>query len=125
MVERDVRGVQHAEAAAVRMLRAAEPPTAIFAAQNLLTQGVLRALRALEVRHRIGVIGFDDFPLAELLEPPVSVVAQYPHLLGVAAANRLFERLDGDESPAQHIVVPTQLVARGSGEIRPSYQSRG
>ena len=86
----------------------------MFAAQNLLTQGVIRALRALNLRNSIALIGFDDFPLADLLDPPVSVIAQNPHLLGLTAATRLFERLDGDESPARHITVRTRLITRGS-----------
>ncbi len=117
LVQRDVSGVERAQEAVTTMLRLEHSPTALFTAQNLLTQGAIRALRAFGLHHQIALIGFDDFPLAELLEPPVSVIAQSPHLLGVTAAGRLFERLDGDESQARHIIVPTQLIARGSGEI--------
>ena len=117
LVQRDIRGVEHAQAVATSMLRLAQPPTAIFAAQNLLTQAVVRALRALNLGHSVALIGFDDFPLADVLDPPVSVIAQNPQLLGFTAATRLFERLDGDESPARHITVPTRLIARGSGEL--------
>jgi LacI family transcriptional regulator len=117
LVQRDVSGAERAQVAATTMLRLDSPPTAIFTAQNLLTQGAIRALRVLGLHHQIALIGFDDFPLAELLDPPVSIVAQNPHLLGLTAAGRLFERLDGDESAAQHVIVPTQLIARGSGEI--------
>ncbi len=65
----------------------------------------------------MGLIGFDDFVLADLLDPPISVMAQNPTAIGRTAAARLFQRLDGDESPAHHVVVPTRLIARGSGEI--------
>jgi LacI family transcriptional regulator len=37
--------------------------------------------------------------------------------LGRLAAELLFARLNGDRAPAHHIVVPTQLIPRGSGEI--------
>jgi LacI family transcriptional regulator, galactose operon repressor len=120
LVERDTAGVEPARVAVMTMLRLHAPPTAIFTAQNLLTQGCIRALRLLDLHHQVALIGFDDFPLADLLDPPVSVIAQNPILLGSTAAARLFERLDGDESPARHMSVPTQLIARGSGEIPPS-----
>jgi LacI family transcriptional regulator len=48
------------------------------------------------------------------------VVAQDPQALGRSAADLLFRRLDGDASPSVHQVVPVQLIARGSGEIRPA-----
>lgn len=108
-----------AEAAATRLLRLAEPPTAVFAGQNLVTIGVIRALRALGLEHAIAVVGFDDFMLADLLEPAVTVVAQDPTEVGRVAAQTLFRRLDGDTSPTTIEVVPTRLVPRGSGEIPP------
>jgi LacI family transcriptional regulator len=48
------------------------------------------------------------------------VVAQDPTAVGRTAAELLFGRLDGDSRPPQHVVVPTRLTARGSGEIRPA-----
>jgi len=93
------------------------PPTAFFASQNLLTIGVVRALQRRNLQHRVALIGFDDFLLADLLDPPVSVIAQDPIALGRTAAARLFARLDGDNGHAEHVCVPTRLVPRGSGEI--------
>ena len=119
LVQRDLRGIAAAEATAVGFLRLAEPPTAFFAAQNLLAEGVVRALRELDLRNSVALVGFDDFALADLLDPPVTVIAQDPQAIGTEAATRLFERLDGDESPARHIVIPTRLIPRGSGEIPP------
>ena len=53
-----------------------------------------------------------------MLVPRVSVVAQDPTAIGRAAAELLFARLDGDRRPPRQVVVPTRLIARGSGEIR-------
>lgn len=108
----------HASAKVVTdLLAGQDPPTAIFAAQNLLTEGAIRALRAMNAHHRVALIGFDDLPLGDLIDPGISVVAQDEHAIGVLAAERLFERIDGDKSaPATH-VVPTRLISRGSGEI--------
>ncbi|ANJ28717.1 LacI family transcriptional regulator [Agromyces aureus] len=96
-----------------------EPPTAIFGAQNLVTIGVIRALRELGRHRDTALIGFDDVPLGDLLDPGVTVIAQDPHTIGRLAAERVFARLDGDESPAARVVVPTVLIERGSGELPP------
>ena len=61
--------------AAMELLIRGHRPTAIFASQNLVTIGVFRALRTLGLHHSIALIGFDDFSLADLLDPPVTVVA--------------------------------------------------
>ncbi len=108
-----------AEAAAVGLLQSDDPPTALFTAQNLVTIGALRALRRLGVHREVALVGFDDFPLADLLDPPVTVVAQDPHTIGRLAAERLFHRIDGDGGAYVTEVVRTRLVTRGSGEIPP------
>jgi LacI family transcriptional regulator, galactose operon repressor len=51
------------------------------------------------------------------VRPAVTVVAQDPATLGRTAAELLFGRLAGDRSPPRHIVVPTTLIPRGSGEL--------
>ncbi len=113
-----IRGPDAAEAVMGDLL-AGPAPTAVFTAQNLITIGAVRSLRNLGLRHRIALVGFDDFALSDLLEPPVTIVAQDPWAIGAAACQRLFERMDGDGGPPQSVVIPTRLVARGSGEIRP------
>jgi LacI family transcriptional regulator len=90
-------------------------PTALFCANNRNTIGALRALR--DYAGRVGLVGFDDFELADLLATPVSVVRSHPSRLGEVAAALAFARLDGDDRPAQRVIVSTELVARGSGEI--------
>lgn len=120
LVRRDLRSIEAAEAAANALLDLAEPPTAFFGGQNLLTIGVVRALQQRGLQRRVALIGFDDFTVADLLDPPASVIAQDPAAIGRAAAARLFARLDGDESSAEHVQIPTRLIARGSGEIPPA-----
>lgn len=73
--------------------------------------------RALSLsRRRPALVGFDDFDFAPLLSPPVTVVSYDPVELGRQAARLICERLDGESGPPRQIVVPTELVARGSGE---------
>ena len=101
------------------MLALPAAPTAFFTGQNLLTIGGVRALRRAGLEREIALIGFDDVPLGDMLDPAISVVAQDPQALGRAAAGQLFRRLDGDAAPSVHQVVPVTLIARGSGEIAP------
>jgi LacI family transcriptional regulator len=67
----------------------------------------------------VAVVGFDDFALAERVNPPVTVVAQDPVALGATAAQLLFARIAGDTSPPRKVVLLTRLVVRGSGELAP------
>ena len=116
----ELHNEESAFAAAMELLSGASRPTALFTSQNLVTIGAVRALRALGLQHKVALIGFDDVPLGDLLDPGVSVVAQNPYEMGRVAANRVFDRLDGDDSEARSIVVPSSLILRGSGEILPS-----
>ncbi|WP_157007436.1 LacI family DNA-binding transcriptional regulator [Agromyces laixinhei] len=110
---------ESARAATIALLDSPAPPTAIFSSQNLVTIGTIRALRELGRHRDIALVSFDDVPLADLLEPGLTVVAQDPQQIGRLAAERVFARLDGDRSPAARTIVPTRLIERGSGEIRP------
>jgi len=79
------------------------------------------AVRVLADRPQpVALVGFDDFELADLLRPGVTVVAQDPARLGRTAAELLFRRLDGVEEPPRRVVVPARLIVRGSGEIPPA-----
>lgn len=124
LVRRDLHSAETAARATRELLASADPPTAVFAAQNLLTIGACRALRELGRQDDVALIGFDDFPLADLLRPGVSVVAQEPAEVGFTAARLLLGRINGGgERPARHAVVPTRFIARGSGEIPPPGRS--
>jgi LacI family transcriptional regulator len=114
----EASSVEAAIEATTRMMRLADPPTALFTGQNLVTIGASRALRALDLQDRVAMVGFDDFPLADLLRPGITVIAQDVTAIGKLAAEILFRRLDGDRTPARTHVVPTRLITRGSGEIR-------
>ncbi|MDP9463794.1 MAG: LacI family transcriptional regulator [Actinomycetota bacterium] len=119
LVRQDLLGSEHARAAAVDLLSLDQPPTAIFAGQNLVTIGVVRALRSAAKHHEIALVGFDDVPMSDLLDPAITVLAQDPTAIGRQAATTLFARLDGDRSPTQTYIIPTTMITRGSGEIRP------
>lgn len=119
VVRMDLRGFEKADAAATELLHLRRPPTALVCGQNLITIGAIRALRRLGLHQKVALVGFDDFLLADLLQPGVTVIAQDPVAMGRAAAALLFRRLDGDSSPWQEHTVRTRMVMRGSGEIPP------
>lgn len=119
--ERLVTMGPHTEAGVAAALRAMlggqTPATALITGNNRITVLTLRALAG--AAHRPALIGFDDFELADLLDPPVSVVSLDPGVLGKTAAELLFARLEGDSSPPHRIVLPVRLIPRGSGEVAP------
>ncbi|MFL6116107.1 MAG: LacI family DNA-binding transcriptional regulator [Catenulispora sp.] len=117
LVVPDMRSSALAEGAVVRLLSQPDPPTALFTAQNLITIGAVRALRRIGSERQVAVVGFDDFPLADLLSPGVTVVAQDPTAIGRLAATLLFDRIAGRAGPPTTHVLPTTLIHRGSGEI--------
>ena len=119
LVRMELHSSDLASAAAGELLDLADPPTAIFSAQNLITIGTVERLRALGRHRTIAQVGFDDLTLADMIEPGLTVVAQDAHELGRLTAELLFARLDGESGPSRRVEVPTQLVERGSGELRP------
>ena len=96
------------------LMSLAEPPTALFTGQDLITMTAAGALQRRRLQDRVAIVGFDDFELADLLQPGVTVIAQDPHAIGRLAA----ERALGEAASTTTSVVPTRLIERGSGEIR-------
>lgn len=96
-------------------------PTAIFAGNDALAIGGMRALR--EVRLRIpedfSIVGFDDIETAALLAPPLTTVYQPKYEMGQAAVEILLRRLEGqDGGVAEHRVLGTRLIVRESTAAR-------
>ncbi|WP_232663840.1 LacI family DNA-binding transcriptional regulator [Pseudonocardia sp. TRM90224] len=119
LVVHDIRDAGTADGVVTSLMAGADPPTAFFTAQNMITIGAFRALRRLGLEHAVALVGFDDFLLADLLSPGITVVAQDPVAIGRLAAELLFDRIAGASGPPQTRLVPTTLVRRGSGELPP------
>ena len=102
---------------AKRLISLPDPPTAIIGGNNLMTMGVFRCLRDMNVPvpDRVSLIGFDDFPLAAYLSPPLTVVDRPMSDMGRLAADLLLSRIEKRETgPVQRVVLPTALKVRGS-----------
>jgi LacI family transcriptional regulator len=100
-----------------RILRSSPRPTAIFATNNSITVGTMRAL--LEAKMRIpdemSVVGFDEFPPAITYDPFLTVAAQPAYQIGQKATELLLSRLDGiGPGDPQEIVFPVEIIVRRS-----------
>lgn len=99
--------------------------TALLAATTPAGIGAVHALHSLG-RTDVAMVGFGDFPLAGTLRPGVTVVDQDPHRIGVTATERLIARIDGTVTgPGEELIVPTELLVRGSGELAPTTRAIG
>ena len=102
-------------AACADLLDGAEPATAVVCSDNLIALGVLGQIkrRGLRIPEDISVIAYDDFPWTELVDPPLTVVAQPVYDMGREAARALLRRL-GHRVPAERLPLRAQLVERSS-----------
>ncbi|WP_277372417.1 LacI family DNA-binding transcriptional regulator [Pseudomonas sp. AA-38] len=106
-------------AAAQALLNSADAPTAIFAGNDMIALGVLRAAAEREVRvpQQLSLVGFDDIEVSRYLHPALTTVGQRIGQLGEQAAERLLARVREPGLPAeQHVVEPTLIVRESSAE---------
>jgi LacI family transcriptional regulator len=100
-----------------QVLTAAERPTALFAANNFLAIGALKALAeaGVPVPGEMSLVGFDDLPPSLVVEPFLTVASQPAYEMGRRATELLLARLAG-AATGEHreIVLPTQLILRRS-----------
>ncbi|GLQ55880.1 LacI family DNA-binding transcriptional regulator [Devosia nitrariae] len=92
-------------------------PTAIFAANDLMAIGVMRALRDrnLRVPEDVAVVGFDNISAAPLVTPPLTTVTQFQDRMGERAAEILIQRLRGERDGAgTALEMPFELIERAS-----------
>ncbi|AXC10363.1 Transcriptional regulator, LacI family [Acidisarcina polymorpha] len=101
-----------------KLLGRPNPPTAIFCSNNLTMRQALLALNeiGISIPGDVAIAGFDDFELAEILHPTLTVVRQPSYDVGRVAANALFENLLLPRPPerGKEIMLPVQLVIRRS-----------
>ncbi len=94
-----------------------EPPTAVFAASDMMAFGAIKAAAdaGLSVPGDVSVVGFDDMQLADHMNPPLTTLRQDKGGLGSAAGRVLSRIVEGDAAAAEHMVVlPVELIVRGS-----------
>ena len=109
------------------LLTGSKPPTALFAANNLTMRYLLHAASVLriDIPGQIALVGFDDFDIADVLQPALTVVRQPVYKVGEMAANLLFQRISRGEYPSKghRVVLPVELVIRRSCGCHPQGNS--
>ncbi|HSU47541.1 MAG TPA: LacI family DNA-binding transcriptional regulator [Arthrobacter sp.] len=108
--------IEAGEAATRKLLDLPERPTAIFTGNDGQAMGAYRAARSagLRIPEDLSIIGFDDIPAAEWIEPGLTTIRQPVVQMAETAMRALLRHLDGDEELPQRIELGTELVVRGS-----------
>lgn len=98
------------------LLALPEPPTAVFAHNDLLALGVCHAVRraGLSVPGDVSVVGYDDISSAAYLNPPLTTVRFPKAEMGRRAGELILGSLRGEELPARTLTLPVELVVRES-----------
>jgi len=91
-------------------------PNAIFAASDIMALGAMRAVReaGLSIPDDIAFVGFDDLPLANLPDPPLTTVRQPVHQFGIKAVEILLDLVENGIEPPRRIIMTTELIIRDS-----------
>jgi DNA-binding LacI/PurR family transcriptional regulator len=108
--------VDAARIAVHKLLSRPKPPTAVFAANNVLAEAVWRAAAELgfAIPGRLSLVAFDDVAWMSLVTPGVTAIAQDPVALGEAAISQLVERIEAPRAPVRTVLLSASLVSRGS-----------
>jgi LacI family transcriptional regulator len=116
LTEPDVQDYASAEAAVLAHLKSPKPIDAIFSTKNSTTIYVYYILRKLGCRipDSVALIGFDDFELADALEPPITVIRQPVTELATRAAELLFQQMETGIQSQSKVVLNVELIVRSS-----------
>ena len=108
--------IEAGEAATRKLLDLPERPTAIFTGNDGQAMGAYRAAHSagLRIPEDLSIVGFDDIPAAEWIEPGLTTIRQPVVQMAETAMRALLRHLDGDEELPQRIELGTELVVRGS-----------
>jgi LacI family transcriptional regulator len=101
---------------ALALLDLSNPPTVIFASNDVMAMGVMDAIRhrGLRIPDDVSVVGFDNIPQASLVRPALTTVQQPLEKMGRVATQMLLELLEHPERKVQRIELPTKLIIRDS-----------
>lgn len=108
--------ISPAQDAVISLLAEPNPPTAVVPANNAMTVGVLRGLRASGARvpEDIAVAAFDDLAWSDLMSPSLTAMSQPVAQMGALAAKLLIKRIAGHDGPPQRVILPPRFQHRES-----------
>ncbi|MFG2334911.1 substrate-binding domain-containing protein [Streptomyces sp. NPDC048604] len=115
-IRRGLTDVAAARQAALALLSGPDAPTALFCTNNRMTHGAIRAVHTMG--GPVGLAGFDDFELSDVLGLPLTIVSYDADEIGRRAARMLLDRIDsrgtGEPWTARRTVVPTRIIRYGT-----------
>lgn len=102
-----------------QLMESGDPPTAIFACNNMMTLGCLRYFteKGIAIGRDISFMGFDDIEMLRLIDYGLSVVDRSEREMGRLAMEVLLERLKTPGQPVRTVTVPIHLILRGSEKL--------
>ena len=108
--------IESGYAATLRLLNLPDPPTAIFAFNDLMAVGAMHAASqaGVEVPRDLSIVGFDDIELASYVTPALTTVKQPTMEMGKKAVQLLIERIEDKDIPTRCHISPTELIIRDS-----------
>jgi LacI family transcriptional regulator len=132
LIDTSVDGHVSAEKSLRKLLSSSTPPEALFTLKNSTTIAVFEVLQKLgvEIPGKVALLGYDDFQLAEVVRPSISVIRQPIEEMGRVAAQLLFKRFlgggpwdGGGSSNREQVQLTTKLVLRASCGCDPTAKS--
>jgi len=102
--------------ATTQLLNTSNPPTAIFAFNDLMAVGAIQAAgeSKYKIPSNLAVIGFDDIELASFLSPTLTTIRQPKKEMGYLAIQMLVDRIENHDLPTRKVVLPVSLIVRES-----------
>jgi LacI family transcriptional regulator len=100
----------------IQLMELPDPPTAVFASNDMMAIGALRAASELGLRvpGDLSMIGFDDLEITRYTCPTLTTIAQPKDEIGRAAVQRLIEMLEGSSPEGMRTLIPPTLAKRES-----------
>jgi DNA-binding LacI/PurR family transcriptional regulator len=102
--------------AAIKVHAMSEKPTAILASNDLMAIGCMSRLKELnyQIPGEISVMGIDDIPFAQIVDPPLTTIALPMYELGKVGMESLIRLHHGEELDKTGVVLPHRLIVRNS-----------
>jgi len=98
------------------LLKVKPTPTAVFVASDVVALGAILAIKrkGLRIPDDIAMVGFDNIPLAEYYDPPLTTLRLPAYGLGWAAGERLIRLINGEELDMESVLLESELITRQS-----------
>lgn len=109
-------GFEGGQQAMRSLLAQKERPTAIFAVSDTIAIGALKAIKeeGLKVPKDIAVVGFDNIPFSNMMNPTLTTVSQPMYEIGKRAAKMLIQKIDDPTQPIENLLLDHELIIRES-----------